>query len=192
MEERSFFLARLQAYGPLSEESRAAMEGCLRLRTYPRNDYFVRAGGRARAVAFVCKGLFSQYFTADDGAVIIKRFFPEGYFCTSFVSLLSGAPSDFSIKALEDSVVLEYDFETFRALTRNHPDIAAIYIRYLEVHWVIEKEPQEIALRHETARSRYLDFCRQFPTLEPRLRQHEIASYLGVTPTQLSRIRATL
>ncbi|RYZ21129.1 MAG: Crp/Fnr family transcriptional regulator [Chitinophagaceae bacterium] len=192
MEKTQFLLKRLTAYGPLSAESQAAITAVLRPKTYPRNSYMIRAGQRPRTVAFVCSGLFSQYFTTDNGDVIIKRFFPEGYLCSSIAALISGKPSDFSIKALEDSSVLEYDFETFRSLTRTYPDMAAAYIGYLEQHWVVEKEPLEISLRYETARTRYIDFLRQFPSLEPRLRQHEIASYLGVTPTQLSRIRAGL
>jgi hypothetical protein len=65
-------------------------------------------------------------------------------------------------------------------------------MHYLEIHWVVEKEPQEISLRYESAKSRYLQFLHQYPTLESRLKQHEIAAYLGVIPTQLSRIRAEL
>lgn len=73
-----------------------------------------------------------------------------------------------------------------------YPDMAALYIRYLEIHWVVEKEPLEISLRYDTAKSRYTAFLQQFPALEHRLKQHEVASYLGITPTQLSRIRAEL
>ncbi len=98
----------------------------------------------------------------------------------------------FTIKALEPSVVLEYNFNDFKQLTEKYSDIAAMYIRYMELHWIIEKEPLEIAFRSDTAKTRYIQFLKNYPTLEPRLKQHEVAAFLGITPTQLSRIRAEL
>ncbi|HYE54484.1 MAG TPA: Crp/Fnr family transcriptional regulator [Chitinophagaceae bacterium] len=192
MDALSFFMQRFESYGALSAASKAALEQIINRKLYKRNDYFIREGQCPRNIAFVCEGLFSQYFTSSDGDVIIKRFFPEGYYCTSMSALVSNTPSNFTIKALEDTTVLEYDYQAFKRLTKLHPDIADAYIRYLEVHWIMEKEPQEIALRYETAKSRYISFRQQFPSLEARLKQHEIAAYLGVTPTQLSRIRAEL
>jgi CRP-like cAMP-binding protein len=179
-------------YGTLSAESRDAWASILQKKTFARNEYFVKEGQVPKTVGFVVKGLFSQYFTADNGDVIIKRFFPEEYFTASISALLTASASNFTIKALEPTIVLEYDFASFKELTRRYSDMAALYIRYMELHWIIEKEPLEISLRYETAKSRYVDFLKQFPALEPRLKQHEIASYLGVTPTQLSRIRAEL
>jgi len=69
-----------------------------------------------------------------------------------------------------------------------HPDIATFYIKYIELHWIIEKEPLEISLRADTAKTRYDEFLRKYPNLGGRLKKHHIASYLGITPTQLSRI----
>lgn len=186
------FWERMQSYAKLSPESIEALTNILQKKSYKKNDLFVAEGQIPKTVAFVVKGLFSQYYTTDNGDIIIKRFFPEGYFTASISALLTKSPSNFTIKALEPTVVLEYDFDTFKKLTEKHSDIAAMYIRYMEIHWIIEKEPLEISLRHETAKSRYVDFLKQYAFLEDRLKQHEIASYLGVTPTQLSRIRAGL
>jgi len=186
------FWKKVSTYGKLSEECREAWEGILRQRTYDRGDFFLQEGQVPRTVAFVSKGLFSQYFSADNGDTVIKRFFPENYFVASTSALLMNAPSMFTIKALEPSVVIEYNFSEFKKLTEEFPEIAAFYIRYMELHWIIEKEPLEISFRLDTAKTRYLNFLKSYPKLEPRLKQHEIASYLGVTPTQLSRIRSEL
>ncbi|MFB6454100.1 Crp/Fnr family transcriptional regulator [Chitinophaga sp. Hz27] len=183
---------KVSFYHPLSAESREAWGNIITSRTYKRNETLVMEGQVPRLVAFVQKGLFSQYYTAPNGDVIIKRFFPETYLAASVSALLTKSPSQFTIRALENTAVLEYPFEEFKKLTTMYPDMAALYIRYLEIHWVLEKEPQEISLRYDTAKSRYAAFLEQFPTLESRLKQHEIASYLGITPTQLSRIRAEL
>jgi hypothetical protein len=76
----------------------------------------------------------------------------------SVSATLLGEPSLFTIAAIEDSTVLEYDFAAFRKLVTEFPDIAAFYISYLERHWVIEKESDEISFRYDDAMSRYRDF----------------------------------
>ena len=184
------FWQKISNYGRLDDEARQAWEAILKRRTYDRGDFFLQEGQVPRTVAFVEKGLFSQYFTAVNGDTVVKRFFPEGYFVASTSALLTHAPSVFTIRALEPCLVWEYDFAAFKKLTEKFPGIATFYIKYMELHWIIEKEPLEISFRYDTAKIRYMNFLKAYPTLEPRLKQHEIASYLGVTPTQLSRIRS--
>ena len=94
----------------------------------------------------------------------------------------------FSIVALEDTKVLSYNFYEFKQLTKHHSDIASFYIHYMERHWIVEKEPLEISFRYDTAMKRYTDFLNAYPGLVKRLKKHQIASYLGITPTQLSRL----
>jgi CRP-like cAMP-binding protein len=143
----------------------------------------------AKSVAFVSKGLFSQ-FLESDGTRYIKRFFPEGYFAAATPSLLSGRPSATSIEALEDANVLEYDFAAFKALTEKFRDAAGFYIGYMERHWIVEKEPEEFALRQFDARDGLEHFQRQYGHVADRLKKKDIAAFLGITPTQLSRILA--
>ena len=184
------FWKKVTMYHPLSAESRQAWGNIITSRTYKRHETMVAEGQVPRLVAYVEKGLLSQYYTAPNGDVVIKRFFPETYLAASVSAMLTQSPSQFTIRALENTTVLEYHFDEFKKLVMLYPDMAALYIRYLEIHWVVEKEPLEISLRYDTAKIRYTTFLEQFPDLEQRLKQHEVASYLGITPTQLSRIRA--
>jgi CRP-like cAMP-binding protein len=102
--------------------------------------------------------------------------------------MLTRSPSTSAVVALEDSKVLSYDFGEFKKLTERHSDIAAFYIRYMERHWIVEKEPLEISFRYDSAQKRYQNFLQAYPRLISRLKKHQIASYLGITPTQLSRL----
>jgi CRP-like cAMP-binding protein len=88
--------------------------------------------------------------------------------------------------------VLEYNFSDFRKLVDKHEDLAAFYIRYMEKHWIVEKEPEEISLRHDTAAVRYANFVQHDPALARRLKQHHIAAWLGISPESLSRLKKEL
>jgi CRP-like cAMP-binding protein len=186
------FFAKVRTYADLSDEAEQAWTALLRRRQYSRDESFIRAGDIPTAYAFIVEGLLYQHHVGPDGDMVIKYFFPENRIAASVSATLLGEPSRFTITAIEDSIVLEYDFAAFRKLVVEFPDIAAFYIRYLERHWVIEKEPDEIAFRHDDAMSRYRDFIRREPELHKRLKQHHIAAWLGITPESLSRLRRTI
>ena len=182
------FFKKIKTYTNLSVEAKEAWLLLLKEKTYPKGDNFIRTGQVPRRVAFVVKGLFSQYYVNDNGDTIIKYFFPEGRIAGSIPATLTQSVSMFDVTALEETTVLEYDFSEFKKLVATFSDVATFYINYLEQHWVIDKEPYEISLRSDSAKVRYADFLRKYPVLVNRLKKHQIASYLGITPTQLSRI----
>jgi CRP-like cAMP-binding protein len=184
--------AKFATYGTLSEEAMDDLAKLIRPHSYAKGDYFLKEGQKPKNVGYVAKGLLSQYYASPDGDMVIKKFFPENHFAGSLPAMLTHSPSIFAIRALEATETLEYNFYDFKSLTEKHADLAAFYIRYMELHWVIEKEPLEISFRYDNAKTRYINFLKEYPNLEPRLKQHEIASYLGITPTQLSRIRAEM
>jgi CRP-like cAMP-binding protein len=185
------FFERVKQYVILSAEAREDWASLLKLKIYQRGDYFIRVGQIPRNVAFVVRGLFSQYYISEEGTNVIKNFFHEGRLAGSVPATLTRRESPFAIDALEETVVLEFDFLEFKKLVRKHRDIADAYIQYMEKYWVIEKEPDEISFRNDTAAIRYSGFLKKYPQLVKRLKKYHIASYLGITPTQLSRILFT-
>ena len=182
------FFQKIKTYQKISEQAEKDWAELLNYKKYKKGDNFVAIGEHPSKVAFVINGLFSQNFITDDGEVVIKYFFPEQRFAASLSAMLAAKPSLFYIEAIEDTSVFEYDFFKFKKLFDKHPDIAQFYIKYNELHWIIEKEPLEITLRTETSAKTYDDFLKKYPKLLKRLKKHHIASYLGITPTQLSRI----
>lgn len=182
------FFQKIRSYHNISENAEIAWTKLLRLKTYNKGDYFISEGQYPKEIGFVVKGLFSQYYTSDEGDIVIKVFFPELRLAASMVAMLKNAASAYNIVAIEKSIVLAYNFNEFKKLLNEYPDIALFYIKYMEFHWIIEKEPLEISLRHFDAKTRYGEFVEKYPQLIKRLKKHHIASYLGITPTQLSRI----
>jgi CRP-like cAMP-binding protein len=191
MDTETFF-TKIRTYADLSPQSEKAWASLLHSRRYRKNEPFIRAGDIPTTYAFVVEGLFCQHYVGPDGDMVIKYFFPENRIAASVSATLLHVPSAFSITAIEDSFVLEYDFAAFRALVVEYRDIAAFYIRYMEQHWIIEKEPGEIAFRQDDALKRYRDFIMREPDLHKRLKQHHIAAWLGITPESLSRLRRAI
>ncbi|MGN8022482.1 Crp/Fnr family transcriptional regulator [Phyllobacterium sp. 22229] len=186
------FFTKIGTFTHLSEKAVRAWSSPLSSRQYSREEPFIRAGDVPTAYAFVVEGLLCQHYVGRDGDLIIKSFFPENRIAASVSATLLGEPSLFTITAIEHSIVLEYDFAAFKSLVSDFPDIAAFYISYMERHWIIEKEPGEIAFLYDDAMQRYIDFSRREPELHKRLKQYNIAACLGITPESLSRLRRTI
>ena len=182
------FFQKVRTYYDISKQAEVAWTKLLRSKKYKKNEEFVSIGQRPTYIGFVVSGLLSQNFIGEDGTVVIKYFFPEHRMAASLSAMLAQKPSMFYITAIEDTTVIEYDFFEFRKLFGDFPDLALFYINYNDKHWIIEKEPLEVALRNDTSAKRYDDFLKKYPDLVKRLKKNHIASYLGITPTQLSRL----
>jgi hypothetical protein len=94
------------------------------------------AGEVPTRFAFVVNGLLAQHYIGPAGDLIIKYFFPENRIAGSVSATLLNRPSSFTITAIEESLVLEYEFGAFKELVRKFPDVAAFYIAYMERHWI--------------------------------------------------------
>ncbi|MDR0310676.1 MAG: Crp/Fnr family transcriptional regulator [Acidobacteriota bacterium] len=162
--------------------------------TYKRiakNDFFLKAGDDSKIAGFVVSGAFRYYYLDREGHEHTKNFALENNTVISYGAFLRNQPSMMYVQALEASEVLLYDFSHLRALAANDMGWLKMLLRITETSY-LEKESRESELLFYDAQTRYLNFCRDFPDLERRLKQYHIASYLGIAPEVLSRIRANL
>jgi len=189
----SSLLDKMNSYSSLSDETWLEMAKICEVVKVKKKQNLVSIGDQSDYFYFVYQGLFRLYMISGiDAKEVTKIFFKEGSFPASITSLLKQEPSDFCIEALEDSIVLKINHAKYRELLGRFDDLKMYHILYLEKHWVLEKEPQEIALLEKDAKQRYLDFKNQYPEIELRVSLQLIASRLGISPTQLSRIRKEL
>lgn len=184
----SEFLKQINQYYPLSDSTIQALLDICTEKRFRKNDLILEAGNRARYYYFLQSGLVGYYTVDEQGDPIYKIFFEENSFVASTAAIIKNEPSDFNIIALEDCSVIQYPEKAYRDLLEKHHDLALFHIRYLEHNWVVKKEPLEVSLKFETAKQRYLQLLEN-KSLYDRLKQLHIASYLGITPTQLSRIK---
>ena len=180
------------SYAEITEASWQLIRSIIHFQSIEKGEIVLREGQVAKYIHFICKGAFRTFFTDDQGNIYNKNIFLEGDFPASKVSLITNSPSYFSIEALEQSIVINIDFKEYRRLINEHTDLKNFYIAYIEKNWIIEKERNEISLVMENGTERYLKLLQKHPNLEKRIPQRHIASHLGITPTQLSRIRKEL
>ncbi|MCJ7936166.1 MAG: Crp/Fnr family transcriptional regulator [Chryseobacterium sp.] len=184
----SEFLQQINQYYPLSDETIKALLDICTEEKYRKNDLLLESGSMARHYYFLKSGLIGYYTIDEQGDYIYKIFFEENSFVASTASIIKNEPSDFTIAALEDCSVIQYPVKAYRELLEKYHDLALFHLYYLEKNWVVKKEPLEVSLKYETAKQRYLQLLEN-TSLYERLKQYQIASYLGITPTQLSRIK---
>lgn len=185
------FFKQIDRYHPLSQETKSELLAICHIDYFKKNDLLLQAGDRPQHYYFIQKGLLGYYLLDENGDTIYKMFFEENSFVASTAAIIEEQASKFNIVALEDVQVISYRADKFRQLINKHHDLALFHLHYLEKNWVVKKEPLEINLKRESAKQRYLKMLDN-PSLISRIKQHQIASYLGITPTQLSRIRKDL
>ncbi len=151
-------------------------------------DCLLRAGDPARYLAYVIKGSLREYYSTSEGAEFNKAFVLSGSFTGSLFDLLSGEPSTVSIQALKDCELLVAAFSEFQKLYDSYPCWERAG-RLLTESLFMKKARREHEFLTMSAWERYQSLLREYPDLEQQVPQYHIASYLGITPVMLSRLR---
>ena len=154
-------------------------------------DFLQRAGAVAQYGAFVARGCLRSYTIDAKGKEHIVKFAPETWWVADNVSLINGTPSEYFIDALEDSDLLLIDPKSHDMLADTVPGYAAAYRKGLQRH-AAAKDKRIVSSLSATAQERYLQFLETYPSLAARVPQWMLASYLGVSPETVSRIRRKL
>lgn len=151
-------------------------------------EYFIRAGETPRKLAFVYSGLFRYIYIDDKGNEFTKGIIQNNNFISSYSAMISKSSSYFFIEALEDSEILEISYDKWIVLLESDIFWVKFLLSFIEKGFSI-KERRERDLLLLNAETRYSNFLKDFPGMEKRIKQNIIASYLGVQPESLSRIK---
>ncbi|NJB72226.1 CRP-like cAMP-binding protein [Saonia flava] len=183
---------KFESYAPITKESWSLIKSIVTFQTLKKGETLLRNGQIAKNLHFIGNGALRAYVTDLEGNIYNKNIFLETDFAGSTVSCLLSTPSNFTLEALEDTLLISLDYKKYRQFIAEKIDLKDFYIAYLENNWVIEKEQREISLVMENATERYLKLLSQHPNIDQRIQQLHLAAHLGITPTQLSRIRKDL
>ncbi|WP_282117336.1 Crp/Fnr family transcriptional regulator [Cellulophaga baltica] len=183
---------KFESYAPISDESWSLIESILTFQKLEKDEILLRNGQIAKNIHFICVGALRAFVTDYNGNIYNKNIFLETDFAGSTVSYLLNTASNFTLEALEKTILINLNYKKYRQLIEENIDLKNFYISYLENNWVIEKEQREVSLVMENATERYIKLLQKHPNIDQRIQKLHIASHLGITPTQLSRIRKNI
>jgi CRP-like cAMP-binding protein len=172
----------------LTEDEKKYFFSMLKPRKIRKKQYLLQAGEVSHFENFVTKGLLRAYTVDAKGQEHIAMFAMEGWWISDLYSFLTETPATQYIDALEDTEILSIEKPDLEKLYLQVPKFDRFFRKLLQNAFVANQQ-RILAGISQNAEEQYLAFIKKYPSLEQRIPQHQIASFLGITPETISRIR---
>ncbi len=176
---------------PLTDEEFNICTEFFTRRTIRKHQFLLNEGEVCRYLGYVNSGCMREYTIDNKGAEHIIQFAIEDWWVSDLNSFLSGLPATYNIEALHDSELLLLEKSSREQLLNACPKMERFFRILLESNYIATHQ-RVVASLSDSAEERYLKFIKTYPELYEKIPQHYIASYLGITPQSLSRIRKEL
>ncbi|MCF8274741.1 MAG: Crp/Fnr family transcriptional regulator [Flavobacteriaceae bacterium] len=183
--------AYINSFINVSEESFVKLQKISAFKNLEANKPIAKAGDITSKIYMLVSGLMRVYLSTENGKEFNKNFFMPISFVGSFTALIQNEPSKLTYETLTECKVFEIDFNKLINLCKQDIAISNLYNKIVE-HIFIKYEERQIELISLDAKHRYLALRERIPDIDTLIPQYHIASYLSVTPVQLSRIRKKL
>jgi CRP-like cAMP-binding protein len=181
-------LSNIARHIQLTDADKKIIASLLKHRKIRKKQYLLQAGEVSHYENFVTKGLLRAYTVDDKGQEHIAMFAMEEWWISDLYSFLTNTPATQFIDAMEDSEVLSIEKPDLEKLYTEIPKFERFF-RILLQNAFVANQQRVLASISQTAEEQYHAFIKKYPTLEQRIPQHQIASFLGITPETISRIR---
>ena len=180
--------AYLEGICTIKPDAMEELIGCFRPFKLSKNEYFAREGAFCDQVGFLYKGIIRAYFVNEGGKEYNKQFFMAPSIIGAYSSILTKQANKIAQQALTDCELLVASYADIESLYQKHHSLEHLGRKIAEFYF-LEKEQKELEMGLLDADKRYEILQDRFPGLESTIPQYHIASYLGISATQLSRIR---
>jgi CRP-like cAMP-binding protein len=181
-------ISYFERYIPLKDLEKNELQSRVVERRIKRRQFILQENDVCKHYTFVLSGCFKMYGVDDSGAEHNIQFAAENEWVADIGSFHSGKASRFYIEAMEPSVILQIDITNLIYLYHHHPKFDRIF-RVIAENKVIELQNRVLQNISSSAEERYRTFVEQYPQLINRLPNTQIASYIGITPEFLSKLR---
>jgi CRP-like cAMP-binding protein len=178
----------LEQFAPLSEADWDIISGACRPLKLRRSEYFLRQGQISRRIGFLYEGVCRYAATDEQGNEATRYFVQEGQLLSAIDSFTAQQPADVSIQAVTGAAGLVLSHEAYHRLLGSLP-VWRELAHQATAHALMHKVQQLAPMIHQDARTRYEAFLRAQPGMLQRVPLGYVASYLGMTPQSLSRLR---
>ena len=172
----------------LCEEDKVIIQTFFKEKKLRKRQLLLEQGEVCRYLSFISSGLMRTYNVDEKGNEHMSIFGWEGWWLSDFNSFLTGETSVFSIDAIEPTELLMISLADYEALTLAVP-LMDRYFRILYQNSLVTKDYRLIASNSYTAEEKYLQLVQKNPEMIKRVPHNLIASYLGLAPETISRIR---
>lgn len=184
-------LRHLESFIPLSEPEKVQIEERFFPREVKKREKILLHGEICRHYTFVVEGCFRMFGVDDKGFEHNIQFAADNDWIADIGSFHTQKPSQLNIESLEAGLVLQVKQQDLYFLYTHIPKLDRIFKVLIELKY-IELQNRVLQNFSSTAEQRYLGFLEQYPHLSNRLPNTQIASYLGITPEFLSKVRRDL
>lgn len=184
-------LAAIEKHVKLDDVEKAVLLSVLESKSLKAGEYIAKSDQEAQHFIFVNMGCLMTYFTDSNGVEHVLQFATASWWTGDLESFTKHTPSIYSIRAIADTEILTMPGKGFEKLLERVPKLEK-YFRIIFQNSLITHGNRILQTNSFTAEERYEAFREKYPTLEQFVPQKYIASYLGVTPEFLSKIRRRL
>lgn len=191
MKEKEALVDHLMKFGNFNRENISAFVDLYELQKVPRKQFWLKEGEISRYEGFVTKGLLKTYKLEDDGAEHTIYFAVKDWWVINLDSFLNEKPSSTNVYALEDSEILSISKKNKDFAFANIPEIEKLYRIKTQIA-LVAMEKRIFNRQQSDATTLYLDYLTRYPHIACRLTNIDIASYIGVSPEFVSKIRRKL
>ncbi|MDF3077883.1 MAG: cyclic nucleotide-binding protein [Sphingobacteriaceae bacterium] len=175
----------------LTKEEEGLIKQFLTPKKLRKKQYLLQDGDVCKHIAFVEKGALKAYTVDESGTEHIVQFALEGWTISDLYSFLTGEPATYNIDAVEDSELILISKAAHEELLQQLPKYET-YIRLQITGAYIALQKRLTSIISLPLEERYKHFTTTYPDIAQRVPQHMIASYMGLTPETLSRIRSRI
>jgi CRP-like cAMP-binding protein len=182
------FINFINSIKPIPKNSCTTLVSIVSIRKFSKGDNLVKVGEKSNEVYVLKSGLIRSFYTDDNGKEYINQIFVPFKTSGALGALLENKPSKYSYDCLSDCEVYAINFKKLKEFTQTDQYISQIYTSILEeAYLILESKIYDLSVLNAT--DRYLKLKQKISEIDNLIPQYHIASYLNITPVQLSRIR---